>query len=233
MYPNKVNCSDGRLSVLRNYCVTSDEDTNTTFAGECWHSIKYAGQPLLLYNQLPLTSLELNDTMCKSLNRTGTLCGRCLPDHYPLAYSFNTTGIPCPHARWNWFRYTMAAYIPLTLFYLVVLFFRINVTSSYLFPVVYFCQDLAMPSVLRAFFIVLDNEEKVSVFVLIKVLVSVYGIWNLDFFRPFYDDFCLGIGILPTLALDYVIAVYPLFLMMITYFLITLYDNNYRVVTIM
>ena len=231
-YPDvKIKCSDARLSVMRSYCVTSDEDSNTTFAGDCWHSIKYPlDRPLLLYHQLPL---DLNYTMCKSLKRTGTLCGRCLPDHYPLAYSFNMTCIPCPHARWNWFRYIMAAYLPLTLFYLVILFFRINVTSSYLFPVVYICQDLAMPLVLRAFFIVLDNEDKFSVFVLTKVLVSVYGIWNLDFFRPFYSDLCLGIGILPTLALDYVIAVYPLLLMMITYFLITLYDNNYRVITIM
>ena len=67
----------------------------------------------------------------------------------------------------------------------------------------------------------------------IKVLLSLYGIWNLDFFRPFYSDICLGIGILPTLALDYVIAVYPLLLMIISYQLIVLYDMNYRVVTIM
>ena len=235
-YPDvKVKCSDARLSVLRNYCVTFDEDANMTFAGDCLHSIKYPKkQQSLLYHQLPQASLELNDTMCKSLNRTGTLCGRCLPDHYPLAYSFNMTCIPCPHARWNWFRYTMAAYIPLTLFYLVILFFRINVTSSYLFPVVYYCQDLATPLVIRHFDLLLDANSNYSIYIMsIKVLASMYGIWNLDFFRAFYDDFCLGIGILPTLALDYVIAVYPLFLMMITYFLITLYDNNYRVVTIM
>jgi hypothetical protein len=65
------------------------------------------------------------------------------------------------------------------------------------------------------------------------VLFTLYGIWNLDFFRPFYSDLCLGIGILPTLALDYAIAVYPLLLMIISYLLIVLYDRNYRVVTIM
>ena len=213
--------------------MTVDEKTNTTFAGDCLHSVKYQKEQSLLYHQLPLNIVELNDTMCKSLSRTGALCGRCLPDHYPLAYSFNMTCIPCPHVHWNLFRYIIAAYLPLTLFFLFILFFRINVTSSYLFPVVYFCQDIATPLVLRLFFIVLDTGTNHRILMLAKVLVSVYGIWNLDFFRPFYDDFCLGIGILPTLTLDYVVAVYPLFLMMITYFLITLYDNNYRVVTIM
>ena len=53
------------------------------------------------------------------------------------------------------------------------------------------------------------------------------------FFRPFYSDLCLGLDVLPTLALDYVIAVYPLLLMIITYLLVVLHDRNYRVITIM
>jgi hypothetical protein len=82
--------------------------------------------------------------------------------------------------------------------------------------------------------IVLQGTSRTStVFVAVKVYLSLYGVWNLDFFRPFYSDICLGIGILPTLALDYAIAVYPLLLMIISYLLIVLYDRNYRVVTIM
>ena len=64
-----------------------------------------------------------------------------------------------------------------------------------------------------------------------KLFLSFYGVWNLDFFRPFYSNLCLGIGILPTLALDYAVAVYPLVLMLITYILIVMYNKNCRVVT--
>ena len=46
-------------------------------------------------------------------------------------------------------------------------------------------------------------------------------------------DLCLGIGILPTLALDYAIAFYPFLLMIISYLLIVLYDRNYRIVTLL
>ena len=63
-----------------------------------------------------------------------------------------------------------------------------------------------------------------------KLLMSLYAVWNLDFFRPFYSNLCLGIGILPTLALDYAVAVYPLLLVLITYILIVMYNKNYRVV---
>ena len=69
--------------------------------------------------------------------------------------------------------------------------------------------------------------------IIIKITLALYGIWNFDFFRNFYSDICLGIGFLPTLALDYVIAVYPLLLMAITYLLVSLYDKNYRFIVAM
>ena len=121
---------------------------------------------------------------------------------------------------WNWFRYIMAAYLPLTLFYLLILFFKINTTTSHLFAVVYFCQSLTMPINLRSILEEIEYDTNSHSFteIMAKLLLSLYGIWNLDFFRPFYSELCLGIGILPTLTLDYVIAVYPLLLILISYF---------------
>ena len=188
---------------------------------------------IIIY-QNPVTYSITKHAIPSTGSRTGVLCGRCLPDHYPLAYSFNMNCIPCPHARWNWFRYIMAAYFPLTLFYFVIIFFKANTTSSHLYAVVYYSQLISMPYIVRLAFI--DStfkESKYFYHLVANAYESLYGIWNLDFFRPFYSDFCLGIGILPTLALDYLIAVYPLLLMIITYLLIVLYDRNYRVVTIM
>ena len=40
--------------------------------------------------------------------------------------------------------------------------------------------------------------------------LSLYGVWNMDFFRPFYSGLCFETGVLPTLSLDYAIAVYPI-----------------------
>ena len=168
---------------------------------------------------------------CQQLNRTGALCGRCLPDHYPLAYSYDIICIPCPHARWNWIKYITAAYLPLTFFSLILIFFKINTTSSHLFALVYYCQTMSMPALIRGMYE--GKYRGTNHFVAIKIYSSLYGVRNLDFFRPFYSDVCLGIGILPTLALDYAIAVYPLLLMIISYQLIVLYDRNCRVVTIM
>ena len=237
-YPNSyLKCNGTGAELLRIFCITFDPHKNMTSVGNCLRQLSPSASGVnyadhTLYNPLPNSVHDLDRMMCRSFNRTGTLCGRCLPDHYPLAYSFNITCIPCPRVCWNWFRYIMAAYLPLTVFYLIVLFFKINTTSSHLFVVIYCCQSLSMPALLRNLFIGISDSSGTHYVTAIKVLYSAYGVWNLDFFRPFYSDLCLGIGILPTLALDYAIAVYPLFLMIISYLLVTLYGRNYKIVTL-
>ena len=231
-YPSDIIiCNGTTSSILKYYCATVDKDSNITLVGRCPYT--YPSEDHTLYRHLQKTSYLLNNKTCRPLNRTGVLCGRCLPDHYPLAYSFRLTCIPCPHICWNWFRYIMAAYFPLTLFYFVIIFFKVNTTSGHLYAVVYYSQFISMPYIVRMLFVGIFKEFKYSYHLVANAFASFYGIWNLDFFIPFYSDFCLGIGILPTLALDYLIAVYPLLLMIITYLLIVLYDKNYRVVTIM
>ena len=229
-----IRCSNtNSSSVLYCYCVTFDEETNATLVGSCIYSCG----PLLynysiLYGPLPKSVHQLNKA-CDSLNRTGALCGRCKSGHYPLAYSFNWTCIKCPHARTNWVRYIAAAYLPLTVSCILILFFKVKIASSHFYPVVWSFQIVSMPATARAWTVAsVPNRSHLSS-TAVKVLLSIYGIWNLDFFRPFYSDLCLGIDILPTLALAYAIAVYPLLLMAVTYLLIVLYDNNFKVVTIL
>ena len=220
-----ISCSKGDLAIIHCYCATYNTEKSLLQIGKCVYNCLYNITNLFAetsYHPLP------SDGDCFYLNRTGALCGRCLPQQYISAYSYNSKCIHCHHVIWNWFRYIMAAYLPLTLFYFIVLFFKVNVVSGSLHAVVLGSQMMSMPQFCRILHL---NDTQIDG--AIRVLLSLYGIWNLDFFRPFYSDLCLGIGILPTLALDYVIAVYPLLLMIISYLLIVLYDRNYRVVTIM
>ena len=231
-YPhNLIKCNGTRAFVLRQVCVSYDEVRNLTILGFCPYQWNATEAVNTLYYDLPMDVHQLHDLTCRSLNRTGALCGQCLPHHYLSAYSFSETiCIPCRNIGWNWFRYIMAAYLPPTLLYIIILFFKINITSSHLFAVIYYCQTISYIASVDIFYLL----GKVSPLLEVtgKVIISLYSIWNLDFFRPFYSDLCLGIGILPTLALDYAIAVYPLLLVVISYILIVLHDRNYRVVTL-
>ena len=71
--------------------------------------------------------------------------------------------------------------------------------------------------------------------VIAHTVFSLYGIWNLDFIRTFYDPFCLHPDMSPllVLALDYIVAAYPLVLIVITYTLVELHDRNIRIVVLL
>ena len=237
-YPRKtISCSrDGlyTLVIMYGHCATYNTEKSLLQIGKCINNHLNTTVLKLFtdisYHILPSDGDSLTETSCSYYNRTGALCGRCLPQQYISAYSYNSKCMHCHHVIWNWFRYIMAAYLPLTLFHFIVLFFKVNVVSSSLHAVVLGSQMMSFPPICRD--LILNNHDDTQFIAAAKVILSLYGIWNLDFFRPFYSDLCLGIGILPTLALDYVIAVYPLLLMIISYLLIVLYDRNYRVVTI-
>ena len=58
----------------------------------------------------------------------------------PLVYSFDMNCVECPSGKSNWWRFVLVAFLPLTVFYFVILLFKINVTSSHLHGFVYFSQ---------------------------------------------------------------------------------------------
>ena len=231
-YPQDITICDKRsLSILNYVCATFDKEKKVVQVGCCLYNSgtekEERTQHRSLYTSFHLNASDLNNAACGRFERNGTLCGRCRVGYYPQAYSYNFTCIECSNICWNRVRYIMAVYLPLTVFYFIILFFKINVTSSFLLAIVSFCQGIASPLLVR---MILMYRFEPSVIILAKSAFSLYGIWNLDFFRPFYSDICLGIGVLPTLALEYVIAFYPFLLMIITYLLIILYDKNYKVI---
>ena len=138
-YPTTVlQCNKGFPSMmLEGSCAMLDKHSGLVSVGSCLHyPTCLCSYSLHYYYQLPADISNLNRHMCGTWNRVGTLCGRCMPNHYPLAYSYNMTCVPCPHMHWNWVKYFAAAYLPLTLFFLVIVFLKVNTTSSHLFALV-------------------------------------------------------------------------------------------------
>ena len=64
----------------------------------------------------------------------------------------------------------------------------------------------------------------------IKFLATVYGIWNLDFFRTLYPDMCLNLTTLQVISLDYIIAIYPLLLMLLTVIIFKLHSHGCKII---
>jgi hypothetical protein len=236
--PDKIlrcGSAGGQLSVLNSYCLTLDEETDTFDVGHCLYNYNTRE---LLYNDLPNIKSMLVDHMCSKemeLNRTGTLCGKCRDGYYPLAYSFSMECVPCPNGKSNWWKFVLAAFLPLTIFYLIILFFNINVVSSRFQGFLFYSQIVTTPALIRVlvFLINYDNKgERKTLRNSFQSVATFYGIWNLDFFRAIDLGICLGTDTLQTLVLDYIVAVYPLLLVVMSYFLIALYDRNFKVLVI-
>ena len=226
--------SQDNISVLDCYCITYNESEKESQAevGSC------------IYNCVNINKIDFSDpvyhillentseVVCeKEFFRDGTLCGKCKDGYFPQVYSFNMTCVKCPHGRANWWKFVLYAFLPLTIFYFIVIFFKINANSSHLQGFIYYSQVISMPPVARLTIIGLRHHP--NYLIACKYVGSLYGIWNLDFFRLFDHGICLRTDTLETLSLDIAVAIYPLLLMVLSYVLIDLYDRNFRLLVIL
>ena len=215
---------ENNVAVLPCDCVTYNEIDETLEVGSC--TCGCSKKEVGITVPLPRNLEELTDNQCGGFNRTGTLCGRCKNGLSPLAYSFDMNCVECSNSKSNWWKYLLVAYLPLTLFYFLILCLNVNIISSVLFGFVCCCQIIAIPAVIRQ--VIVSTKLQPSVQMAIRVLSSFYGVWNLDFFRSLNLKICLGTDTLQTLSLDIAVGVYPILLIVLTYFLIHLYDRSFK-----
>ena len=89
--------------------------------------------------------------------------------------------VECPDGKSNWWKFVLAAFLPLTVFYFIVLLFNINLTSSYLLGFVFHAQSCSMPVLARI--ILHELRWQPHIRKVARLAFAVYGIWNLDFLR--------------------------------------------------
>ena len=106
--------------------------------------------------------------------------------------------------------------------------FSISFTSPTLSAVVVLFQIAANPVQLQI--LVGPVKSKTILFPkLLKVALSFASFWNLDFFRMYYS-FCLHpkASAMDIMALEYALAVFPVFLIGITFSMVRLHDHRFR-----
>ena len=218
-----IQCNSKTLevSVKACYCMTYSEKLNGTFVSYCLYACSYYNFQDYHHIYAKNTS-ELNEKVCGSFNRAGLMCGECIAEHAPSVYSYDLACVECKDYKYNWLKYIAVAYLPLTAFYILMIVLRVSVNSGPMVAYVTVSQMFPTPGILR--FII--NAYPISNIITV-LAISLYAVWNLDFFRGFYHPFCLhpDMSILQTISLDYAVAVYPLMLISITYCLVRLYDR--------
>jgi hypothetical protein len=213
------------LAVSLGVCATAEN--GTLEVGQCLYNYGQGS-----YIDVPKNMSLLNSFMCNTsdLHRTGTLCGKCQDGYSPLAYSYEMKCIKCPNGKSNWWKFLLAAFLPLTIFYIIILFFKINVVSSRFQGFIFYSQMISLPAMIRIHLMYMKYPRTGESYneLGLRVLAAFYGIWNLDFFRSVDFGICLGTDSLHTLVLDLIVGGYPLLLMVMSYALIGFCDRNLR-----
>ena len=140
-----------KVAILSCNCLTYDPQDCITI-GKCPYTCgltnyKTNGSVQAYFPKFPLPNnvSEVNIAMCGRLNRTGRMCGECMKGYSPLVYSYDLNCVRCTNSQLNWLKFIAIAFIPLTIFYFIVILFRINATNPYLYGFITFSQLLASP----------------------------------------------------------------------------------------
>ena len=173
-----VNFESNEVMVLDCYCITADKTGNKAVVGHCFFNCANltTSKSDLIYHRVAKYVSDLNET-CSYLHRTGTLCGKCMSGYVSPAYSYNMKYIKCPHTHHNWLKYVAVAFLPLIVFMIIILVFRVNVSSPKLHALVFALQNLATPVNMR---IMVASEKYVTpldIFAF-KTVSVLYGVWN-------------------------------------------------------
>ena len=126
----------------------------------------------------------------------------------------------------------MIAYLPITIFYIVVILFRFNAMSPFVVAYIFVSQMVSSPAFVSIYttFVYFSEKQPVvgaNLKLIGDIVSSIYGVWNLDFFRYVYQPFCLhpNMTTLQMISLDYAIAMYPLLLIFLTYAFVKIHDR--------
>ena len=221
-----------QVSIMKSFCLTSSErDANQAVVGSCLYT-QHHGQPADgkggLYLKVNQNLSKQDQQVCGYLNREGQICGKCRSNHYVSAYSYDFKCYKCQGGVFgNVIAYLSVAFLPLTLFLVAMVVFHVSVASPYLAMAIFLCQIYSLPESVRVFLI---NTRGSKSEIVVRFFATIYGIWNLDFFRTLVPPICLKLTTVQVIALDYLVAIYPLLLLVCFYKLVTAHDRGCRLV---
>ena len=225
-----IKCKDSGITLLQyGQCMT--HDGNATMVAKCQYfqpngyDTSEAG-----YIILPSNVSELNEYMCGPLNRRGPLCNECIDGFGLSATSGLFTCSNCTHFSLTYGipLYILIEIIPITLLYLFILIFRVNLTSSPMTGFIFYSHSMMYSAIIN-----IDPPVDYIVYRLKYVrvvIILLYGMWNLDFFKYILPPFCLSSHLKQThiVLFGYISVVYPLCLIIITLLGIELHGRNFR-----
>ena len=230
----KVQCNMNTSTLMVDICVcmTYNPATNRTVAGYCLYSCIYNIEHPTY--QLPMIRDDFNNLTCGIWKRDGPLCSQCIQDHGIQLYSYYMDCVKCTGFQVReLFVFFAVTLLPPTVLCIVVTLFHLNVLRPPWSVFVLMAQILSAPFVTLTTLTHAKLHNYTKETLLFSPLATLYGPWNLDFFRAFYGSLCVSPHItqLQSAAIEGCIGLYPLTLLSMLYLAVKLRDRGSPFVT--
>ena len=156
---------------------------------------------------------KLDMLICGSY-RTGKVCGRCRPNYSTFFHSISYKCSLNRHCNIGFLLYVSSELLPVTLLFLIIVLFRIQLTSGALNGFILFIQVIDVMLVDANGYI----QTKKGIFGFMKAYRFIYRMFNLEFFTLDELSFCIwqGATTMDVLAVKYITIVYALLLVVVT-----------------
>ncbi len=235
-YHLSVSCADNSaiIKMPRCYCMYYDKEADQTQLGYCLTTCFNVKRTLIRLKRYSVADgNQFNLDMCSKsagsfvTNKVGRFCGHC-KEGFGLDLNTNRLSkcIPCTNQNFagNLLKYLAATLIPMGALFFILATAKIPIISSKLNGVV-FCMQVMLSSIvietiINSWF---DTRAATSKEIVgIKVFKFLRQLINLSFYQDLYPPNCLGLqfSVLHIVAIDYVIALFPFFLIFMSYILI-------------
>ena len=167
----------------------------------------HAGAPL----KQDANKTLLDQHVCGAVSRTGILCGECIKNHSVAMNSPEFACQKCKHHPFGILLFIAYYIIPVTILFYLIMTFNIRITSGLFGAFLFFAQVIGSNK-LFAFSYRINSVAHSEEFIYPKLLISLYNVFNLEFFQ--YDTFsyCLfaNAGTVDILAFKLLASLYPL-----------------------
>ena len=183
---------ENRVYVKEGHCVTYTGQEGHYFIGGCpFFSVNRTDRN---FWKVPSDPDDLNETLCGPYNRKGLLCGKCMDGFGPPPYPLGQECVNCSKLSTGSAAvlYVLLQYVPVTLLFVGITLFRLDVTSGPLLGYMLFCQFFALVAVRKSYMVTYTMTKYKSFAAFSLIVFTLCQFWNLKFLMPVISEFCIS-----------------------------------------
>ena len=234
-WPNtdQVRCIGSVAYIEMDYIMTTRNDSFPLLIAKVQfqlNRVKKLRRHQNLYRELPSSNFsDVNTFFCEEDKRKGYFCADCQENCGIALYTYYSLPCACPCHNYGIPLYLLLEVGFSSLFFALIVAFKCSVHSGKWITFVFYFQLIAnyvstSPYVFTTF---TQSGHYIP-----SLLLTLYGIWNMDYLRLVVPRFCVSshIGVLGAISCGYIAALWPLVLILLISLAIRLHNHNIKVV---